>query len=153
MKEEIKGEIMNIKICGKWIFLTGLMAVCLSFMIPGNSHAKAGDSWNRAVYNKSDQTVTITVDAHYGNVWFTGACETENGPCTIAPGATANTKFTTTYGATTGTFKIKYGTNAQCEVTYMGGSQSSAPAPRFFDSTCGYNIRTNDPSNGYMTIK
>jgi hypothetical protein len=144
---------MNIKIWRKWIFLMGLMVVCLSFMIPADAQAKAGDSWNRAIYNKSDQTVTITVAAHYGNVWFTGACSTENGPCKMPPHSTANIKYTTTYGATTGTFKINYGTNPQCEITYMGGSQSSAPAPRFFDSTCGYNIRTNNPSDGYMTIE
>lgn len=143
---------MSMKIRGKWVFLLGLMVVCLSFIATTDAQAKAGDSWNRAVYNKSNQSVTITVAAHYGNVWFTGVCDTENGPCKIPPNSTANIKLTTTYGATTGTFSIDYGTNPRCEITYMGGSQSSAPAPRFFESTCGSNIQLNTPSNGYLTI-
>jgi len=144
---------MNTMLNGKLSLLVILMVVCLSLTIPSNSSAKAGDSWNRAIYNKSKQSVTITVAAHYGNVWFTGVCDTENGPCTMPPNSTANIKFTTTYGATTGTFYIDYGTNARCEITYLGGAHSSEPAPRYFESNCGYNIKSNTPSNGYLTIE
>lgn len=115
------------------------------------------ESWNRAVRNRSSQPVTITVDAGHGNVWFTGACVSENGPCTIPPNGIANTKFTTTAGSCNGTFKFKHGTAPECTCRYFGGTISSAPSVRFSTSTCPSNIQCNiftttDQWWGYVEI-
>lgn len=132
------------------------MFVFLSLFFISFSNARA-ESWNRAVKNSSSQPVTITVDAGRGNVWFTGACNSENGPCTIPPNSQANTKFTTTAGMCNGTFKFKHGSAPECTCRYFGGTQSSAPAVRFSSSTCPSNIKcniftTSDQWWGYVEI-
>jgi len=112
------------------------------------------ESWNRAVSNSSSQPVTITVDADMGNVWFTNACTTENGPCTINPGQRADTTFTTTKGIANGTFRIKHGTKPECTYTYWGATPHYAPAVKFWNTNCPSNIIGNVAGwDGYMEIK
>ncbi len=112
-----------------------------------------GESWNRAVFNRSSKPVVINVVADMGNVWFTGACTTENGPCTIPPGQTANTKYTTTQGITKGTFHIVHGTAAECTYAYWGATPHYAPAVRFSTSTCPGNITQIPGWDGYLEIR
>ncbi len=113
-----------------------------------------GEHWNRAVSNSSSQPVTITVDADMGNVWFTNACTTENGPCTILPGQRADTTFTTTKGIANGTFRIKHGTKPECTYKYWGATPHYAPAVRFSGTTCPSNIIGNVAGwDGYMEIR
>jgi len=130
--------------------------VLFGIFLMTSSNARA-EHWNRAVKNSSSKPVTITVDAGHGNVWFTGACTTENGPCTIPPGETASTKFTTTAGWCNGTFKFKHGTAPECTCRYFGGTQSSSPAVRFVETTCPSNIScniftTSDQWWGYVDV-